>query len=91
MINIYNNVIYCTVTFQECLECLYWIKFQSKIESSGLNSELIQQCFEFKHEKFCVRPDEYFNSELNFLVKSGPQNSIVTHQSHVSFHERFNI
>ena len=44
-----------------------------------------------KHEKICVSLDKQSISRLNFLVKSGPQNSIVIHQSYVDFNERFVI
>ena len=62
--------------------------FQPKHDTSGLNSELIQHCYKFQHEKTCVRFDKKVNFKLNFLLKSGPQNFIVTHQSYVSFNEQ---
>ena len=65
------------VTLQECdFNIMYWRIFQSNFESSGLTSELVQQCFKFKHENFCVRLDKKNKSKINFLVESGLQNSI---------------
>ena len=85
-----KNFIYCTVTIEDSVfDIKYYRSFQSTFESISFMSELIQQGFKFKHEKICVRLDKNINSNLNFLVKKGPQNYTVTHQSYVSVDERF--